>query len=355
VSRARRGAARLAAEAIYRSGALGPLNRLANRFEPFRRETGDLAFPYVRRRRARTLQILLYHRVSDDPGPFLPATPLAVFRTQVALLSERCTILPLDEAAERLARRDLPDNAVALTFDDGYRDNYLHAFPILREHGATATIFLATDAIGSERLLWHDRVISAFRGTDRTRLASLGDDGPELVWESDDERERVMWRVLADLRDREEPERADRIRRLVEALGGGRAPAHPRLMLTWDEVREMAAAGIGFGGHTRTHPILSRVTPERAREEIVGSKLEIEKRLGAPARCFAYPNGRPGDYDETTKRIVREAGYACAVTTRSGANRADGREDALELRRTGAWEPVRSLFALRITLERLAA
>jgi peptidoglycan/xylan/chitin deacetylase (PgdA/CDA1 family) len=111
-----------------------------------------------------------------------------------------------------------------------------------------------------------------------------------------------------------------------------------------------ALRGLGFsiGAHTVTHPILSRLTPARAQEEIRGSKAAIEKVLGDPVRAFAYPNGRPDDYNETVTRLVQEAGFACALTTQRGLNDTD--TPVLELRRGGPWEHHLPTFALKLAL-----
>src|SRR5262249_2044625 len=119
-----------------------------------------------------------------------------------------------------------------------------------------------------------------------------------------------------------------------------------RLMLSWDEVDALRGLGFSIGAHTVTHPVLSRLSPERAWEEIHGSKVAIEKVLGDAVHAFAYPNGGPEDYDSTVTRLVRDAGFGCALTTRRGLNNAD--TPLLELRRGGPWEHHLPTFALKL-------
>jgi hypothetical protein len=156
---------RLACTGLYVSGALALLRWCAKRMVPAAAGVTGAAFPFVKKRKGPSLQILTYHRVNDEHDPFFPATPVDVFEKQMAYVGRRHHVCALDEAVERFWLGDLPDNAVAITFDDGYRDNYLHAFPIVKSLSLPMTIFLATDAIGTGRTLWHDRVFSAFRDT----------------------------------------------------------------------------------------------------------------------------------------------------------------------------------------------
>jgi peptidoglycan/xylan/chitin deacetylase (PgdA/CDA1 family) len=113
----------------------------------------------------------------------------------------------------------------------------------------------------------------------------------------------------------------------------------------------MRGSGIAFGSHTETHPILSRVAPERARDEVTRSKRTIEAQLGEEAAFFAYPNGRPEDYDEGTVEALRTAGYRGALTTTFGANEAG--EDPLRWRRAAAWTADPRRFALQLAWYRL--
>jgi peptidoglycan/xylan/chitin deacetylase (PgdA/CDA1 family) len=115
-------------------------------------------------------------------------------------------------------------------------------------------------------------------------------------------------------------------------------------------VREMHNAGIRFGSHTVSHPILSRLSREELRKEVCDSKRDIESQLGTPAACFAYPNGKPADYDETAKILLRESGYKCAATTLGGFNTTF--QDPFELRRGQPWQSDIDVFRFQFFLER---
>lgn len=333
----------MGASLLMRSGALRMVDWLVNRVEPRRDATGAPSFPFVRRRRARSLQILAYHQVNDEHDAFFPATPVAVFARQMEHLASRFTVLPLDVAVEAVRRDDLPDNAVAVTFDDGYKDNYLNAYPILSALKIPATIFLATDAIGSGRVLWHDRVFGAFRDTAVQRINGFGG---SYSLGSRMEKLDALTKVLVFLHSVSEEERLRGIERLVERLEVADRRVSSDLMLSWAEVEAMRRDGIAFGAHTVSHPVLSTVDAERARREIFGAKAAIEDKLGTTVTAFAYPGGKREHFDRRARNLVEEAGYRYALTTLFGVNEAG--QDVFELRRGGPWEEEISVFAAKL-------
>jgi len=282
--------------------------------------------------RPRRFLILCYHRVNDDAHPFFTGTPVALFRRQMETLRRYFTVLSLEDLAARAREHDLPENGVAITFDDGYRDNYENAFPILRELGLPATIFLTTEALDGSALLWHDRVFDAFHRTRKTEArASIETE-------------------LARLR-RSSPEGRDAwIDALLEELGIEPGMPAGWEKLTWPQVREMASQGVSFGAHTLDHPILTRVSAEEARRQVRESKRRIEAETGTPVTSFAYPNGTASDFDASTERIVADEGFSLAVTTLLGAN--DESTNPYRLRRTGMWGSDPRLSVLRLALAR---
>ena len=246
----------------------------------------------------------------------------------------------------RMVSEDVPDNTVVITFDDGYRDNYLNAFPILKDLSIPATIFLATDAIGSQRMLWHDRVFSAFRKTSVGVLDGIGNRSQRYPLSTVDEKlfaQREFLKFIWTLNDQE---RLSWIDFLVERLEVRDRRQEPGLMLSWEEIRLMHQNEISFGSHTVTHPISSKLSLDRAQNNIQNSKAMIEKTLRTPIRTFAYPNGSQDDFDESTKRLLKEAGYLCAVTTKFGVNESD--QDLFDLRRATPWDQDVYAFGLKM-------
>jgi len=331
---------------LFHSRALRLLRPWFNQFTLARGPRGNAAFPLLKRNRQRTLQILSYHRVSDDRDPFLPPLPIRTFRAQMEYLASDFNVVSLEEAVERLGAGDLPANALAITFDDGYRDNYLHAFPVLRRCSLPATFFLTTGAIGTGAVLWHDRVFHAFQ---QTALASLhGYPRPADTHRLDTREDKLAAQraILDFLRTVEAAEQPSWIERLEAALSVHSRKTDRGLMLSWEEVREMHGAGYSIGSHTVSHPILTRLSLAAARREMLESKEAIEKAVGATVRTFAYPNGSAADFTQTHKDVLRELGYGSAVTTIFGVNRPT--HDPFELKRISPWAKSLSELATRL-------
>lgn len=350
LSRSKKTFMRVVALFLFYTGTLKLLSRLVNRFQCKNNEQGKPAFPFVARRRYRNVQILAYHRVNDEKDPFFPAIGTNQFAQHMKVLAECFTVCSLQRLLEGMRSGDIPENAVAVTLDDGYRDNYLHAFPILKRYSISATIFLASGVIGTGGVLWHDRVFAAFSNTHAPFL-----DGREFHMEnlsllSLQEKLEAQARLLKYLWMKDEHERELAIHRLRQGLAVTEAKEVAGPMLSWEEVLEMRGCGIEFGAHTVTHPILSTLTEERARQEIADSKRVIEEHLGVPVRNFAYPVGRSKDFNSTTKSIVKEAGFSGAVTMIFGSN--DSESDVFELRRMIPWDKDADTFRLRLNYQK---
>ena len=236
------------------------------------RLTGALSRAVGYARRAPVFPIVTYHRVNDDGDPFFEALATDVFEQQVGWIARHYRVFTIEELVARMNRGAVPRNAVAITFDDGYRDNLTHAAPILARHGVPATIFLATAFIGATEVPWYDRVALAFKTTRRPAWPAPG--GTVMPLGSLAERVRATERTLVALKQRADDER----RRLVDGLEASLGGADPRglknLMLSWDDVHALAGLGFSIGGHTVSHPILSRVT----RGAGVGRDLGLPRR-----------------------------------------------------------------------------
>lgn len=197
--------------------------------------------------------VLLYHRVSDG---FRDAVTVGVegFDTQMRWLADHCDVVPL----EALLTGELPKDGpvVAVTFDDGYLDNYENAAPILLKHGVHATFFVSTDHVANNAPFGHD-------------LAKLGNGLPNM---------------------------------------------------SWDQIREMQAEGLSFGSHTANHVNLAKADADTAREELLKSKAALQKELGLDSVMFAYPFGKRRDFTPERLTQVKAAGYVCNCSAYGGVN-----------------------------------
>jgi len=326
-------AARVFSTLLYGSGMLGPIST---------------AIGHVRR--VKGFAVLAFHRVNDDDDPFMPALPTGVFAARMEHIARHYTVLTLEELVDRVRRGRVPSKALALTFDDGYRDNLTHAAPILARYGLPATIFLTTGCIGTREILWFDRLALALKTTRQPHLRLA--DGSVLRLASTVDRLQAVRVVLGRLKGLPDAERRETFEQLLRDLGSSPLGDPKRLMLSWDEVEVLRGLGFSVGAHTVSHPILSRLSPAEARREINESKIAIERALGTRPRAFAYPNGGAEDVNELTVRLVGDAGFICAVTTRRGLNTA--RTPLLELRRGGPWERHLPTYALKLARYQLS-
>jgi len=273
------------------------------------------------------VSVLTYHRISGtDHG--LSALPVEVFAGQMRWLRDRCDPVRPEQLVELAERPNRARPAVMITFDDGYRDYHDLAYPILKELDVPATVFLTTSFMDEGGMIWTDQVQWAALSTSRDRIRLPWAPASEVFLDSPGARETLDARARAYLKSVSDEERRELLPRLLAELG--EAPVRERQMLTWDEVRRMMDLTC-FGGHTHTHPILSRLSHADAEREIRTCRDRIAAETGRAPTAFAYPNGRPSDYTRETKEIVRSAGFSLAFSMTEGI--AGAESDWLAIRR----------------------
>lgn len=271
--------------------------------------------------------ILMFHHVRPwrerafAPNRLLEITPEFLDRTLFVLRSEGFEVIPLDEVPGRLAageRRGARAPFAALTFDDGYRDNRDHAWPVLKRHGAPWTLFATTDYLDGGGRLWWLELEEAIARLDRIRVSEDGV-ALDLACRSPDEKQAAYDALYGQLRAGPE----ERLRHVTAALAR-EAGVEPRrlvesLCLRWDELAELAREpDVTIGAHTISHPMLAKHPEPVARREILEGKTILERRLGRPVRHLAYPVGDPTSAGPREFRLAAEAGFETAVTTRPG-------------------------------------
>ena len=285
------------------------------------------AFGLTRRLLGGDVLILCYHRIVDEPlEHFQPGMVVSkdLFRRHIEWLSRRFEIMDLADFAARFLAGEKPVRPVAvITFDDGWLDNFEVAFPILKDMGVTATIFLPTGFIGTKGAYWNARAEKAVRKIHERRDL--------LVRAFPDEKMPEGAAFLVDLLLKNPPVsvKIDRVIESVKILPPSqilevtefleflaRIDGKPeRTILDWDEVRQMKEAGIRFGSHSVNHRIMTQLSASECFAEASQSLRVMTERLGEQPLCFAYPNG---NYNETVVREVRRAGYLCAVAIYHG-------------------------------------
>lgn len=281
--------------------------------------------------------IIPYHMIVDKPNGFYPETSTSDFEKQIVHLAKNYKIISLDEIVNRIKNRSPLRRCVAITFDDGFRDNYEIAYPILRKYNIPATIFLTTGYIDSEAAPWFIKLRYIFMQTAKTHF-NLSHNGTNISFSmrTRDEKFAASDRAMAYLKNFPDAERLPLLDRLCDELEVNDFQGLDNLMLTWDQIREMTENGISFGAHTVNHPVLSRIPLDKAEREIRQSKETIEAKIQKPVASFAYPFGKKLQYSPAIFPILRDFEFKCAVTTELRQNTHN--VNLFELNRPVPWE-----------------
>ena len=299
------------------------VTRLASRVRPCRH--------FLRTRLAQQVAIVMYHGVIDQPLPVFNwcQMELSRFQEQIQWLASNCRVLPLREIAGRLARGlSLPDNTVAITFDDGFKNVYTTAYPVLQRYRTPFTVYLITSLVGTRQLTWPEQFFNALLTAGVNEVQFEGG-----VWplRTAAQKRKAYADISSSLKSMETSRKDASLSQLLSRLNSSPGIAPALTLMDWEEVHRLAKGGLAdFGSHTHAHPILSRCDPARQRRELCQSREILLQQFGN-ADLFAYPNGTRRDFNHVTKSLLQELGYSCAVTTIPGLNRAGA--DLYELRR----------------------
>lgn len=273
---------------------------------------------------AKSLTVVNYHRIDDPHRKDFDSFKLNVsatpedFKRQMDYLSKWFHVISMQDLVQWLdGQKELPSYAALITFDDGYLDNYTFAYPILRAHQFSAVIFLTTEHIGTDLPFYWDMAAYCFHHTKRDQLTFPN--GKIEYWSNPQQLDQVEKRWIELMKTLPQAEKIVYVQRLPETLDvsipGG---FFRKLMMNWDQAREMQKGGIEFGAHTMHHPILTRIPLDEVRAEVEGSKSRIEKELGKPALSFAYPNGQSSDLSDKIEKLVANSGIRAAFTLLNG-------------------------------------
>jgi peptidoglycan/xylan/chitin deacetylase (PgdA/CDA1 family) len=246
-------------------------------------------------------------------------------------LKRRYRVVTIDEGLRSLADGNASGSLVALSMDDGYKDNATHLLPLLAEVGVPATIFLETRPLDERRLNWSHLYFWLLDGRLDAETFARGYlersedpaalEGLRRALEEGAAPDRLAYRVKRVLKyEADEADRDRVVSEIFHAHGGDERALCDAIWMTWDEVRRLRDAGWELGAHTAGHAILSRLDVERARDEVERAASSMERELGTRGATFAYPFGRRWDYDEGSREVVRAAGYRQAVMTHAGTN-----------------------------------
>lgn len=293
----------------------------------------------------RRVLILSYHRVvadfaaEKDRSLFTLNIEQKTFRKHLEVLQNNFDIVSLDDALSVLSgSRNAARDVAVITFDDGYRDVYTHAFPVMRDMRVPGIVYVPSAFIGTDRKLGHDRLYAALCKMQERRISAMavgvGGQGERWLIDALDGNappqvslERLIARYptpgLLELASALE----DRLGLAHEKFADGQLP------MTWDQLREMDAHGIITGAHTAEHTVLTNSRLSDARREIAQCRAALEKGVKKPVRHFAYCNGY---YSAGVAQALKAEGFVSAVTTEDMPNVPGG--DPYALKRKVLWE-----------------
>jgi len=294
----------------------------------------------VERMSPRGVFIFCYHRIIDPTAQnwFVPF--IAVSKENLTLhltyLKANCVLLSLGDALKRIqSGRRLDRDCAVATFDDGYRDNRSLGAAIFESLGVSPTVFVVTALPENNQLYWADRLRFTLYTAKRRAVVSVK--GQTVDTSSTGAKLRTLNRLMKKVKAMTPVQREDFLLELAGALEsqtGGRndgANGHPRLMLSWAEIRELESFGVDIGAHTHTHEILSDLDDSTLKQQLSVSKALIEERTGRPCVHFSYPNGARRDYSSRAIELLRDCGFESAVSLVFGCNLPG--EDPYQLKR----------------------
>lgn len=285
---------------------------------------------------SRKLRILAYHRVMDiDPENFALAedvvdATVSDFDRQMKFISRNFNVITFKELAECHKNGGLPKNSLIITFDDGYRDNYTNAFPILKKYNLLAAIFLATGYIGSDKLFWWDKLAYLIKKTSKEEVSiSINGDVRRYNLSNREKRYYAIEDINNLLKKVSDDEKEGILKQLESSINVFIEPSVSKdIILSWDEVKEMSQNRIEFGAHTVNHKILPNLSLHDMKKEICSSREEIEKRIGKTVGVFAYPSGL---YNDDCVDTLKEADFEFGCSYITGFDNLD--HHPYELRR----------------------
>jgi len=275
--------------------------------------------------------ILLYHSISDRTrDPLRLSTPVSLFGTHLEWLSRHRSVMSLPAFVAALRERRLPEDAVAITFDDGYADNASTAEPLLRQHSLHGTIFVAAAGPDSGREPWWEELDALILADDALHGTLELADRRYVIDEPYEAAREQAWNILEPAVTQRQQlfstlgvlaAKLDPIRRqtmlddLVRARGGRPSPRTSSTFASWEALASAASHGcLALGAHTRHHSCLAAQPPGIMREEIQGGVADHKARLGSGPCGFAYPFGTSSDFGPREQAELAATGlaWACA-------------------------------------------
>jgi len=286
------------------------------------------------------LRVLTYHRIIDPTDDFIQHRGVISaipenFERQVKFLVKNYNLISFDHLKQAVnAEIRLPKRPLIITFDDGYKDNYTNAFPILQKYGASATFFLTTGFLDGCNTPWWDGLARALQKTTipKVNLGILG----KYSLNSPKDKLLTISMVNRKLKNMDDTERIQKIEWIKSKLGiNTQENDRYNQFMSWDNIMEMDKEGMQFGAHTVTHCNLTKESIKVAKREIIESKKRIEEKLKKDIVAFCYPYGYKKYLNQDIIALLRKSGIFCAVSTDLGINTLNDKLNLYTLKRIG--------------------
>jgi peptidoglycan/xylan/chitin deacetylase (PgdA/CDA1 family) len=289
---------------------------------------------------SRTLVIFNYHRIRSDvhsprfdDGVYGPTQD--ELHDQFKWMKLNADVISEQDLLDHVrTNRKLPRSSVMITFDDGYRDNYELALPVIQDLKVPAIFFIATGAIESREVGWWDTIAYLIKRSPLKQLTLRG-----RTWDLEGCREGAIRELQHWMRTK----KAETTIYFLEELSMAcdvpmptSDESSPELM-SWDEIRDAQAKGVAIGSHTHTHRVLSTLNLADQFEEFRSSKEILEEKLGRTVHSVAYPVGGHIDCHFETSGLAEQCGYELGFSFQTGANHLD-RLNPFEIGRISAEE-----------------
>lgn len=277
-----------------------------------------------------TLTILLYHGVTDVASEGIENysskhIKRSEFISQMSFIKDNCSVLTMDEVVlHHVHKKPFSRNAVAVTFDDGFKNNFSVAMPILNDFNIPATFYICSGIIGTNRMFWVDALEDCINRCKKDRIIIKLDKKTEtFILKGNNYRIGALERIKNFCKRVRNSEK-NRIVTAVSKITG----IEPTIKFSknyqkmdWDDVKYLSQNKLfTIGSHSLRHDVLSKLSKKIIKKEILDSITEIEKRLNYEVRHYSYPEGQAGDYNHEIINWLKECGIVCCPSARDGVN-----------------------------------
>jgi peptidoglycan/xylan/chitin deacetylase (PgdA/CDA1 family) len=304
------------------------------------------------RRATHSITVLTYHRIREDQPCTKPHFDEEVFgptqktlEWQMRWLKCNRTVLSEGELLQLLENpKQRLSGCVVVTFDDGYRDNFSLAYPVLKAHSIPAIFFVCPRLVEERRLGWWDIIAYLVKRSEREEVEVCGQ-----TLRLGEHKAAAIRRLQSWMKSLPSEQTANLLEKLSEACGVPfpSIEMQSEELMTWEQIAEAAGNGITIGSHTHTHRVLATLDENAQRWELRESKAALERRLGREICTVAYPAGRHGNFTPASMQIARECGYRGAFSFHSGSNRL-GSSDLFDIHRISAAESFNPMFMCEV-------